>query len=141
MSERVDTSAEAVAQLAGEYRGTMDEDVLHLWAADAVAGLRALAAENAALRADKRALALELIGRDAGIEIVETERDAATARAATLAEEVEKLRAALQKIAGISNQCTWHAHTRKLAHELQDIIRAALAPAATAPRDAAGGGA
>lgn len=51
---------------------------------------------------------------------MEDQRDAAHARA-------ERLEVALRHIAGISNECTWHAHTRKLAVELQDTIRAALA--------------
>jgi hypothetical protein len=40
--------------------------------------------------------------------------------------ECDRLRDALQKIAGISNQCTWTPKLRPLAAELQDIIRAAL---------------
>lgn len=39
-------------KLAREYRPTMPADVLHLWAADVVAALRRLDAENKALRAD-----------------------------------------------------------------------------------------
>lgn len=58
----------------------------------------------------------------AHVELVQViaQRDAAVA-------EAGRLREALRKIAGISNECTWHAHTRKLAAEMQDIIRAALA--------------
>lgn len=37
-------------KLAREYRPTMPADVLHLWAADVVAALRRLDAENKALR-------------------------------------------------------------------------------------------
>ena len=54
------------------------------------------------------------------IESLAAERDALVKRA-------ERLEVALRHIAGISNECTWHAHTRKLAADLQDTIRAALA--------------
>lgn len=107
-----------------------------------------LAAENAALRTERdkwraAAVATEAMMKARGTnrdywesraEHAEAERDAATARADALA-------AALRKIAGISNEFTWTKTTRSIAGELQDIIRAALAPPATAPRDAAGGGA
>ena len=47
------------------------------------------------------------------------------ARNAAIAER-DRLREAVRKIAGISNECTWTPKLRPLAAELQDIIRAAL---------------
>jgi hypothetical protein len=63
------------------------------------------------------------------VRALAAERDAARA-------ERDRLREALRKIAGISNECTWTPKLRPLAAELQDIIRAALPqPPVKEPRD------
>ncbi len=113
--------------------------------------LRDLAAENAALRteraASKRDAAQleEFIGRrEDDILHIARERDAATARAATMAAEVARLRGALQIYAdglcelGQSHECCGRLSS---ADCFGCTARAALAPPAPAPRDAAGGGA
>jgi hypothetical protein len=90
MSEPVDTSAEAVENLA-RFHALSSK----LYDAEEESGIRACAVmTNRLLRA--------------------------------LAAERDRMRDALQKIAGISNECTWTPKLRPLAAELQGIIRAAL---------------
>lgn len=82
-------------------------------------------AEAAELRAAEAVVATNKAHRERmqseGLTVaMEAERNA-------IAAQLEQAREALRKIAGISNECTWHAHTRKLAAELQAIIRVTLA--------------
>jgi hypothetical protein len=59
---------------------------------------------------------------------------AATLRA--LAAERDRLREALRKNAGISNECTWTPRLRAVDGEIQDIIRTALSqPPVKEPRE------
>ena len=73
--------------------------------------------------------------QQARAEKAEAERDATNAARLAAEGDRDRLVEALRKIAGISNECTWAKGTRKLAGDLQDIIRAALTPAPEAPKD------
>lgn len=111
----VDTSAEAVERLAAVFdrRGPAGGGSINGVVYGTIAAtLRALLAERDAARAEAAKLrealaAAEARGRRAGIEAA-------------------RMRAALQRVAGISNECTWTPRMRPLAAELQDIVRAAL---------------
>ena len=113
----IDTSSAAVDRLACRMEIRGERNLL-----DGVIGpecattLRDLAAENAALRKERD------MAQSAANQLSD-KRDAALVRVRVLEE-------ALRKIAGISNAFTWSKGTRMIAAELQDILRAALAPTA-----------
>ena len=91
------------ARAAGSWQGMAEgKDIV----------IRQLEAEVASLRECNAELQMSAGAADLAMRRVTAERD--------------RMREALQRIAGISNECTWTPRMRPLAAELQDIIRAAL---------------
>ena len=114
---KVETGTEAVAAIIEGIDHLQGSARLRRHVANMIESLTA-ERDAATVRVEKAEEAAS-IAREAMMG-AERDRDAAHARA-------ERLEVALRHIAGISNECTWHAHTRKLAADLQDTIRAALA--------------
>lgn len=91
------------ARAAGSWQGMAEgKDIV----------IRQLEAEVANLRECNAELQMSAGAADLAMQRVTAERD--------------RMREALQRIAGISNECTWTPRMRPLAAELQDIIRTAL---------------